>query len=185
MDLYVCFHFFLLELIICSCSIEGFCTKTADLLSCFLYIISLCEVKVKWLWKSLSCVQLLATPWTAAYQAPPSMGFSRQEYWSGVPLPSPGQNTLVGCKESDPAEPLSTHAHKHLIRVLLETLNSCLVKYAHERQCDFAEFKGLDGLYYFGIRWTMLISCHSEHGLVMRVGRHVARYFISTMIHWV
>ena len=38
--------------------------------------------------KSLSRVQLLATPWTAAYQAPPPMGFSRQEYWSGVPLPS-------------------------------------------------------------------------------------------------
>ena len=44
------------------------------------------EVKVK----SLSRVQLLVTPWTAAYQAPPSMGFSRQEYWSGVPCPSPG-----------------------------------------------------------------------------------------------
>ena len=43
------------------------------------------KVKVK----SLSRVRLLATPWTAAYQAPPSMGFSRQEYWSGVPLPSP------------------------------------------------------------------------------------------------
>ena len=46
-----------------------------------------------WKWKvkvkSLSHVQLLATPWTAAYQAPPSMGFSRQEYWSGLPLPSP------------------------------------------------------------------------------------------------
>ena len=46
-----------------------------------------------WKWKvkvkPLSCVRLLATPWTAAYQAPPSMGFSRQEYWSGVPLPSP------------------------------------------------------------------------------------------------
>ena len=45
-----------------------------------------------WKWKvkvkSLSLVRLLATPWTAAYQAPPSMGFSRQEYWSGVPLPS-------------------------------------------------------------------------------------------------
>ena len=41
--------------------------------------------------KSLSHVQLLATPWTAAYQAPPSMGFSRQEYWSGVPSPSPRQ----------------------------------------------------------------------------------------------
>ena len=39
--------------------------------------------------KSLSRVRLLATPWTVAYQAPPSMGFSRQEYWSGVPLPSP------------------------------------------------------------------------------------------------
>ena len=39
--------------------------------------------------KSLSGVRLFAIPWTAAYQAPPSMGFSRQEYWSGVPLPSP------------------------------------------------------------------------------------------------
>ena len=45
-----------------------------------------------WKWKvkvkSLSRVRLLATPWTEAHQAPPSMGFSRQEYWSGVPLPS-------------------------------------------------------------------------------------------------
>ena len=43
-----------------------------------------------WKWKvkvkSLSHIRLLATPWTAAYQAPPSIGFSRQEYWSGVPL---------------------------------------------------------------------------------------------------
>ena len=48
-------------------------------------------VKVKSKVKSLSLVRLLATPWTA-YQAPPSMGFSRQEYWSGVPLPSPYTN---------------------------------------------------------------------------------------------
>ena len=45
-----------------------------------------------WKWKvkvkSLSCVRLSVTPWTAAFQAPPSMGFSRQEYWSGLPLPS-------------------------------------------------------------------------------------------------
>ena len=46
-----------------------------------------CKWKVKV--KSFSRAWLLATPWTAAYQAPPSMGFSRQEYWSGVPLPSP------------------------------------------------------------------------------------------------
>ena len=46
-----------------------------------------------WKWKvkvkSLTCVRLLATPWTAAHLAPRSMGLSRQEYWSGVPLPSP------------------------------------------------------------------------------------------------
>ena len=47
--------------------------------------------------KSLSRVRLLATSWTAAYQAPPSMGFSRQEYWSGVPLPSP-LASLEKCK---------------------------------------------------------------------------------------
>jgi len=52
-----------------------------------------------WKWKvkvkSHSCVQLFATPWTIAYQAPPSMGFSRQEYWSGVPLPSPFSRSVV------------------------------------------------------------------------------------------
>ena len=54
-----------------------------------------------WKWKvkvkPLSHVRLLVTPWTAAYQAPPSMGFSRQEYWSGVPLPSPSLR-LHNCK---------------------------------------------------------------------------------------
>ena len=52
-----------------------------------------------WKWKvkvkSLSHVRLFTTPWTAAYQAPPSMRFSRQEYWSGVPLPSPPHSTLT------------------------------------------------------------------------------------------
>ena len=52
-----------------------------------------------WKWKVkeklLSHFQLLATPWTAAYQAPPSMGFSSQEYWSGVPLPSPVYLSLI------------------------------------------------------------------------------------------
>ena len=53
-----------------------------------------------WKWKvkvkSLSRVLLLATPWTAAHQAPPSMAFSRQEYWSGVPLPSPTDTERTG-----------------------------------------------------------------------------------------
>ena len=43
----------------------------------------------------------LATPWTGAYQAPPSMGFSRQEYWSGVPLPSPNNGILLSHKKSE------------------------------------------------------------------------------------
>ena len=50
------------------------------------------KVKVK----SLSRVWLFTTPWTAAHQAPPSMGFSRQEYWSGVPSPSPTPSLLWG-----------------------------------------------------------------------------------------
>ena len=49
------------------------------------FLLQCMKVKVKF----LSCVWLLETSWAAAYQAPPSMGFSRQEYWSGVPLPSP------------------------------------------------------------------------------------------------
>ena len=52
------------------------------------------KVKVK----SLSCVQLFATPWTAAHQAPPSIGFSRQEYWSGLPLPSPTYHNSLSQK---------------------------------------------------------------------------------------
>ena len=46
--------------------------------------------------KLLSCVQLFATPWTVAHQAPLSMGFSRQGYWSGLPSPSPGDFPYPG-----------------------------------------------------------------------------------------
>ena len=53
--------------------------------------------------KSLSCVRLFATPWTVAYQAPPSMEFSRQEYWSGVPIPSPGDFPDPGIEPGSPA----------------------------------------------------------------------------------
>ena len=75
-----------------------------------------------WKWKlkvnSLSHVRLLATPWTAAYQAPLPMGFSRQKYWSGVPLPSPlqllnTQNIRVNflfCLSHSATEPIFTFA---------------------------------------------------------------------------
>ena len=49
--------------------------------------------------KSLSCVRLLATPWITAYKVPPSMGFSKQEYWSGLPLPSPDIVAMLTLKE--------------------------------------------------------------------------------------
>ena len=53
--------------------------------------------------KSLSRVQFFATPWTVAYQAPPSMIFSMQEYWSGLPFPSPGDLPNPGIKPGFPA----------------------------------------------------------------------------------
>ena len=53
--------------------------------------------------KSLSRVWLFATPWTIAYQAPPSMRFSRQEYWSGLPFPSPGDLPNPGIEPGTPA----------------------------------------------------------------------------------
>ena len=56
-----------------------------------------------WKWKvkakPLSPVWLFTTPWTAAHQAPPSMGFSRQEYWSGMPLPSPSSTLYYTSKQ--------------------------------------------------------------------------------------
>ena len=100
-----------------------------------------------WRWKekvkSLSRVQLLATPWTAAYQAPPSMGFSRQEYWSGVPLPSPNLSNIcekkpsyrrlssIGfllCNIPSPTQFRDTHLHdkpKHQAEVSSEGPLSC------------------------------------------------------------
>ena len=53
--------------------------------------------------KSLSRVQLFVIPWTVAYQAPPSMGFSRREYWSGLPFPSPGDLPDPGIEPRSPA----------------------------------------------------------------------------------
>ena len=57
------------------------------------------KVKVK----SLSRVQLFATLWTVAHQAPPSMGFSRQGYWRGLPFPSPGDLPDLGIEPRSPA----------------------------------------------------------------------------------
>ena len=71
----------------------------AQIMSSLLQNAGLVKVKVK----SLSRVRLFAPPWTVAHQAPPSMGFSRQEYWSGLPFPSPGDLPDPGIKVRSPA----------------------------------------------------------------------------------
>ena len=64
---------------------------------------SWCQITKDYEWvKLLSCVRLFATPWTVAYQVPPSMEFSRQEYWSGLPFPSPGDLPNPGIEPRSP-----------------------------------------------------------------------------------
>ena len=63
------------------------------------------EVEVSLLFSQLSCVWLFVTLWTIVWQAPLSMGFSRQKYWSGLPFPSPGDLPDSGIKLASPASP--------------------------------------------------------------------------------
>ena len=78
------------------------------------------KVKVK----LLSHVHLFVTPWTVAYQVPPSMGFSRQEYWSGLPFPSPGDLLDPGIEPGSPARDF-----RFLLQGIFETQvsNLCLL----------------------------------------------------------
>ena len=82
---------------VCSFSLVVVCSLVAAYRLCFWIL-----VPSDWV-KSLSRVRLFATPWTVAYQAPPSMGFSRQEYWSGLPFPSPGDLPNLGIEPGSPA----------------------------------------------------------------------------------
>ena len=90
--------------------------------------------------KSLSRVRLLATTWTAAYQAPPSMGFSRQEYWSGVPLPSPMTNLDSILKSRDITLPTKVCLVKAMVfPVVMYGCESWTVKKAERRRIDASE----------------------------------------------
>ena len=64
--------------------------------------------------KSFSSVQLFATPWTVAHQASLSMEFSRQEYWSGLPFPSPGDLPDPGIEPGSPSLQADTSTRKHI-----------------------------------------------------------------------
>ena len=87
--------------------------------------------------KSLSRVQLLVTPWTAAYQAPPSMGFSRQKYWSRVPLPSAMTNLDSIFKSRDITLPTTVHLVKAMVfPVVMHGCESWTIKKADHQRID-------------------------------------------------
>ena len=114
-----------------------------------------------WKWKvkvkSLSHVWLLATPWTAAYQAPPSMGFSKQECWSGLPLPSP---TIAFCFPNTRSQNTTRHMMKP--KYILEN-SLCAWLYAkhfyeqREREKAHLPLRSLwfkKGVQYMSTSWT-------------------------------
>ena len=80
----------------CCSSEYYFCAQRIDILLSLVLFTCVCV-------KLLSRVQLFATPWTVVHQVPLSMGFSRQEYWSGLPFPSPGDLPNPGIKPVSPA----------------------------------------------------------------------------------
>ena len=90
--------------------------------------------------KSLNRVRLLATQWNAAYQAPLSMGFSRQEYWSGVPLPSPMINLDSILKNRDIALPTKVHLVKTMVfPVVMYGCESWTIKKVERQRIDAFE----------------------------------------------
>ena len=96
-----------------------------------------------WKWKvkvkSLSCVRLFATPWTVAHQPPPSMEISRQEYWSGLPFPSPGDVPNPGIEPMSPTlqadtlapEPPGKPSSVHMRESFIFSTYESLVRYIY------------------------------------------------------
>ena len=118
------------------------------------------KVKVK----SLSCVRLFPTLWTVAHQAPPSLGFSRQEYWSGLPFPSPGDLPDPGIEPRSPAlqanaltsEPL--RCHQKGLSLILGAMNLSNVFFPSILVSQYAMF--LRCIMYFPIDWLLLVKCN-------------------------
>ena len=111
------------------------------------------KVKVK----LLSCLLLFATPWTAAYPAPPSMGFSRQEYWSGLPFPSLGDLPDPGIEPRSPA--LQPDA--------LRTLEWVAISSSRES----SQLRGQAQVSYVSCigRWILYHWCHLEAAIFFRI----------------
>ena len=87
--------------------------------------------------QSLSCVRLFVTPWTVAHQAPPSMGFSSQQYWSGLSFPSPGDLPDPGIEPRSPdlqADALTSEPPGKPINSLVYMLNNKIMKNKTENE---------------------------------------------------
>ena len=113
--------------------------------------------------KSLSRVQLLATPWTAAYQAPPSMGFSRQEYWSGVPLPSLNNmhySELIQCFSNNNQKSFYNTQHDHrylkvhlqsqfLTQPFIDAIRTLLTSLGSQKSMTYLSISEVFGCFFF------------------------------------
>ena len=86
--------------------------------------------------KSLSRVQLFATQWSVAYEAPQSMGFSRQEYWSGLPFPSPGDLPDPGIKPRSPTLQGDALPSEPPGKIMLKILRARLQQYVNHEHPD-------------------------------------------------
>ena len=126
-------------------------TKTSSLVPHTDYLI---RVSVK----SLSRVRLFATSWTVAYQAPPSIGFSRQEYWSGLPFPSPGDLPNPGMEPGSPALEADTLTSEPPGKC--SNVKQCFLSFCESESVSHSVM--LDSLQSHGLRSTrLLFSCNS------------------------
>jgi len=106
--------------------------------------------------KSLSCVWLFVTPWTVAYQASPSMGFSRQEYWSGLPFPSPEDVTLVVIITIDIISPLNWKYWPKKTNKQGLNISHAVVRIQGKYSQVMAQYKCLQKLMKFRPNWVYL-----------------------------
>ena len=134
------------------------------------------KVKVK----LLSRVRLFATPWTVAHQAPPSVGFFRQEYWSGLPFPSPGDLPNPGIEPESPAleaEALSSEPPGKPMNMMLAVAYSCIafiikemsfypcfVKCFYHKSILKVKVKSLSHVQLFATPWTIQSMEFSRSG---------------------